>query len=111
MLPDLCCFHCSVVALGSCGSDTSTFELQASGQIKASRDGDVCLALAGNAPNYVVTAIGCGDAAQRAVARDKFSACVAKLKNSSMKSCGACVLSMQGSRWRVQPERRRQRVQ
>lgn len=63
------------MTLGSCGPDTSAFELQASGQIKASRDGDVCLALSGNAPNYAVTALGCGDAAQRGESRDKFSMC------------------------------------
>ena len=33
--------------------------------MKASRDGDVCLALSGSAPNYIVTALGCADAAQR----------------------------------------------
>ena len=33
------------------------------------------MVLSGTAPNYVVTTLGCGDAAQRADARDKFSVC------------------------------------
>jgi hypothetical protein len=68
--------NCSNVVLGSCGPESSAFELQASGQIKASRDGDVCLTLSGKAPNYVVMPIGCGDVAQHVDARDKFSMCI-----------------------------------
>jgi hypothetical protein len=67
--------NCSNVVLGSCGPESSAFELQASGQIRASRDGDVCLTLSGKAPNYVVMPIGCGDVAQHVDARDKFSMC------------------------------------
>ena len=65
--------NCSNVVLGTCGPESSAFEVQASGQIKASRDGDVCLTLSGSAPNYVVTPVGCGDLAGHADARDKFS--------------------------------------
>jgi hypothetical protein len=68
--------NCSNVVLGSCGPESSAFELQASGQIRASRDGDVCLTLSGKAPNYVVMPIGCGDVAQHVDARDKFSMCI-----------------------------------
>lgn len=89
------CVDCSAVALGACGADTSAFELQASGQMKASRDGDVCLALSGNAPSYAVAAIGCGDAAQRADARDKFSMCVAA-PAWTMRSCREILCSIQG---------------